>query len=636
MSTEKIAQGLASLGRNGDSVLVHMQPNEVAGLQAIAKANGTSLTTNPHTGMPEAFSLGGMFESLLPMAAGAAMTVGSGGTISPLTAGLITGAITTAMTGDLSKGIMGGFGAYGGAGLGESLSKAGGIGSELSKQGTTMNEALDMVKSGEASPIPGGYDASGMYNASMPSAAGLKETIGNINANGPMTGSWAENAATGAKNLFKPGGFDAFKAAGGTSMQLGAPIISGALGGLEESDIYGKPIQAPNDVYDPYARLNLGGASSKGGSGLRLLAGGGPVSFASGAMVGGGTGAMEGAGSFNVDNTPAVQQAQPTGLGSQHPLLAGAWGNSSYLAGQQYQNPMFPKDMAAMGGNSLGQAAPVKLGLFATQAQIDAAKNKAMANRPMMSNPRKSYYGFGMYNNGNFGMGGWQNPNGFEGIGSLGRLPMGAPVNQAGVNPGSLNLKNLPASRLAAGGLAELQATAQGAQQPMQQQPTRYEQPTSTPQQSTITTGGNMGLYTNGDDNTQQISREGFGLTNQPGIMQQHYAKGGQLEEGAFIIPADVVSHLGNGSTDAGLAVLNKRYGAHPIRGAGDGMSDSIPTTIEGKQQARVADGEAYIPKATVMKAGGAAKFHKMMDRVRKERTGSTKQGKQINPDKLV
>ena len=66
MTTPQIAQGLASLGRNGDSVLVHMQPHEVAGLQAIAKANGTSLTTNPHTGMPEAFSLGKFFKSLLP------------------------------------------------------------------------------------------------------------------------------------------------------------------------------------------------------------------------------------------------------------------------------------------------------------------------------------------------------------------------------------------------------------------------------------------------------------------------------------------------------------------------------------------------------------------------------------------
>lgn len=642
MSTEKLAQGLASLGRNGDSMLMHVTPNEVAGLQAIAQASGTSLTVNPHTGLPEAFSLGGVFEALAPMAVGAALGPAGFGLVSnPLTAGLITGALTTAMTGDVGQGIMGGLGGYGGFGLGDTLSKAGGIGSEMSRQGVAGNEMMNAVTSGvapgtnapQAAGLTGGFDASGMYNAAMPSPEAIQSTVGSINQYGPMTGSGFENALSGAKNMFTPEGRAAFTAAGGSTMDLAMPAITGALGGLEESDIYGKPVTNPNDVYDPYARLNLAGASSKGGSGLRLLAGGGPVSFASGAMVGGGTGAMQGAGSYEVN---PMQSTQPMGsTNAQNRLLGGAFGNSAYAAGQQYQNPVLPRGMGGKGYTPQEQSEPVKLGLFATQAQINAAQNKANLNR-QMSNPRGSYHGFGMYNNGVYGMGGWQNPNGFSGIGSLGRMPMGAPNNEADVRPGALNLNRLPASRLAAGGLAELSATVQGAQQPMQQQPTRYEQPTSQPQQSTITTGGNMGLYTNGDENTQQISRDGFGLTNQPAIMQQHYAKGGELEEGAFIIPADVVSHLGNGSTDAGLAVLSKRYGAHPIRGAGDGMSDSIPTTIEGRQRARVADGEAYIPKANVMKEGGAAKFHKMMDRVRKERTGSAKQGKKINPNKLV
>ncbi len=53
------SQGLASLGRNGDSVLVHMNPTEVAGLQGLAMSQGGSLTINPHTGLPEAFSPNG-------------------------------------------------------------------------------------------------------------------------------------------------------------------------------------------------------------------------------------------------------------------------------------------------------------------------------------------------------------------------------------------------------------------------------------------------------------------------------------------------------------------------------------------------------------------------------------------------
>jgi hypothetical protein len=120
---------------------------------------------------------------------------------------------------------------------------------------------------------------------------------------------------------------------------------------------------------------------------------------------------------------------------------------------------------------------------------------------------------------------------------------------------------------------------------------------------------------------------EGGPVTDEPGY---DMAVGG-LKEGSFVVPADVVAHLGNGSTDAGLKMLAKKYGATPIKGDGDGMSDSIPTTIGGKQPARVADGEAVIPAEVVRKVG-PNKLYKMMDKVREARTGTKKQGKEINP----
>ena len=49
-------------------MLVHMAPQEVAGLQSLALAHGGSLTINPDTGLPEA----GFLKKLLPMLAGAA------------------------------------------------------------------------------------------------------------------------------------------------------------------------------------------------------------------------------------------------------------------------------------------------------------------------------------------------------------------------------------------------------------------------------------------------------------------------------------------------------------------------------------------------------------------------------------
>jgi hypothetical protein len=121
-------------------------------------------------------------------------------------------------------------------------------------------------------------------------------------------------------------------------------------------------------------------------------------------------------------------------------------------------------------------------------------------------------------------------------------------------------------------------------------------------------------------------------------------AEGGltNMQDGGFVVPADTVSHFGNGSTDAGLKLLGSRLGARPIKGRGDGMSDSIPAMINGKQPARIADGEAYVPPEMVKKIGkgspeaGAKRLYNMMDKVRHARTGTKKQGKQIKADKYL
>jgi hypothetical protein len=78
------------------------------------------------------------------------------------------------------------------------------------------------------------------------------------------------------------------------------------------------------------------------------------------------------------------------------------------------------------------------------------------------------------------------------------------------------------------------------------------------------------------------------------------------------------------------------------LSGGGDGMSDSIPATIEGTQEARLADGEFVIPADVVSHLGngsskaGAKQLYSMMDRVRKARTGNEKQGRQIKPNKMM
>ena len=82
--------------------------------------------------------------------------------------------------------------------------------------------------------------------------------------------------------------------------------------------------------------------------------------------------------------------------------------------------------------------------------------------------------------------------------------------------------------------------------------------------------------------------------------------------------------------------------GGRMLKGPGDGMSDSIPATIENKRPARLATDEFVVPADVVSHLGngsseaGAKVLYSMMDKVRKARTGNKKQGKQINPSKFM
>jgi hypothetical protein len=98
---------------------------------------------------------------------------------------------------------------------------------------------------------------------------------------------------------------------------------------------------------------------------------------------------------------------------------------------------------------------------------------------------------------------------------------------------------------------------------------------------------------------------------------------------------------VGGGISDLG-GFSDYARGGRMLKGPGDGMSDEIPATIADKQPARLANEEFVIPADVVSHLGngsseaGAKVLYKMMDRVRKARTGTKKQGKQINPEKYL
>jgi hypothetical protein len=188
MSLHALANDMASKGRGGDSLLVHMAPSEVAGLHALAQAHGENLTINPETGLPEAFNL----KSLLPMIIGAGLTATGVG--APMAAAMV-GAGYTAATGSLQKGLMAGIGAYGGAGLGAGLSAA--AGAESAATGLTPSMTVQPMTFGASPDI-----TAGMGEVAAQEGAGIAGT------NIPTMGrSAAELADIGTAQRVFPGDY---------------------------------------------------------------------------------------------------------------------------------------------------------------------------------------------------------------------------------------------------------------------------------------------------------------------------------------------------------------------------------------------------------------------------------------------
>ena len=203
MSLHKFAEQVASQGRGDDSLLVHMTPDEVRNLQRFAQANGTTLTINPVTGLPEAGLLSDLFKAVAPIALGAflgpAGAAIGGGFMSAGMAGLATGGITALATGSLSRGLMAGLGAYGGAGLGESFMTAGGnamvsggapVGAEnlvggLSSSGATAGSAVSVPPIEQINPSNFNLAKPDVLSAGAKAAAAnpmafAKQNLGNL------------------------------------------------------------------------------------------------------------------------------------------------------------------------------------------------------------------------------------------------------------------------------------------------------------------------------------------------------------------------------------------------------------------------------------------------------------------------
>ena len=163
--------------------------------------------------------------------------------------------------------------------------------------------------------------------------------------------------------------------------------------------------------------------------------------------------------------------------------------------------------------------------------------------------------------------------------------------------------------------------------------------------------------YSNRSDSQTQptealASEDSYGLDGSYGIGRSQrtlYASGGTVanyEPSEDMMGGGLANgfNFAEGGDVPAYGIGSYARGGEPrfLSGGGDGMSDSIRATIDGRQEARLADGEFVIPADVVSHLGngsskaGAKQLHAMMNRIRKARTGNPKQGKQINPNKLM
>jgi hypothetical protein len=115
-----------------------------------------------------------------------------------------------------------------------------------------------------------------------------------------------------------------------------------------------------------------------------------------------------------------------------------------------------------------------------------------------------------------------------------------------------------------------------------------------------------------------------------------------RMPDGSTVSPEEVIAKYRQlGFAQGGLASLPQARGYY-LGGATDGMADRIPATIEDTQPAALSDGEFVIPADVVSHLGngnsdaGAKQLYAMMDRIRQARTGRKEQGRKINPNKYI
>ena len=527
MSLELAAQHLASRGRKGDTMLVHMAPEEVSGLQALARAGGGTLTLNPDTGLPEANFL----KQLLPTLIGAGLMFATGGTAAPLIAGISNpaliglgvGGFEALRTKDLGKGLMAGLGAFGGAGLTSGLMAAGAGAQTAAAQQAAMKAVPESaLKAAAAEPTAAAI------------GQGIQATAPGVVAPGVSPYSLAGTTYGGGPAL----------TAGGSGLGISAATPASqtvtVMPELTRQGVLNQAAANATSAFTPTGGLeqlragagNLGTMANKDTLKYGLAALSGPM--------------MQGSKSTPyVDGKPNYEYTYDSG------------------SGQYTRVPVGTRDTLTQMPRMFADGGPV--------AEM-SDQNQMLT---LMANGGQQFATGGQVN--------------LQGTFIAGGPGAGTPNTPQGMQQ-TMQPPQTPSSMFAPAA-TDMRATA-----PLQMakpQSTTYEQ------------------YLAGRNPLQQdvqLTREQFyGRGQAPQGIGGSFAAGGG------------VSHLGDYSD-----------GGRLLKGPGDGVSDSIPATIANKRPARLADGEFVVPARIVSELGngstdaGARKLYAMMDRIQKARGKTT------------
>ena len=625
-----MASGLASLGRGGDSTLVHMSPNEVQGLQKLALAHGGSLTINPHTGLPEA----GFLSKILPMLGGVLTGIFAPEFL-PEEA-VATGLIGKASGETWGQAVMSGLSAYG---AGAGASSIANYMATPAVTGATAETITPEINGMSANILP---DAS-QWAGYQPATAGVGDltVAGAPSATGVPTSFSSElegapGAATSATTI--PG-------SPATSATWGAPAAPPADVPAQSAwdQFKASPTQAAKSFYQGLGSNSISRMAALGGIGTGLS---GLASAAQSSIPGvtnqneyyvqapGGKPLFT-PGTINpniakLGYLPAGQEAfigqgfnpgvytttSPVAATPGQPVLNAKKGGLMSLrhfdAGGSTVNPSVGEQMlSAAQTNYPGPAAPTPTAQSQALSNMNAYYANQMQNPssilPATPPPTAMNDYLSQLNQ-------MVTPPTVTG-GTPTPMPSTSPVNATvgdGTTPPA-STPNTPAGLLAAardrlGGMGN----AYGDMPSMTWNPQTLSWDMGTPTSSIpsdVTVGGipstTTAGYPIGNDYSPSLRMASGGLAD----LGHTYAAGGKL-----------------------------------LRGPGDGMSDSIPAVIGGHkpQRAALADGEFVVPADVVSHLGngsteaGSRKLYAMMDKVRHARTGNKKQGKQINPDNYL